>query len=166
MQWLADHLQSIAPAEVLPHITSEPDAAAFLAGLWQMNDFLDISHEHSQSVEGQGTSAAGDYWHAIMHRREPDASNSKYWFRRVGDHPIFSELGERAGMVLSEHSPETDTLRHQLTPGGRWDPFAFVDFCEEAARSNDPQLVELAERLQWLEMLLLLKSTHQDAVGV
>jgi hypothetical protein len=28
------------------------------------------------------------FWHAIMHRREPDAANSKHWWRQVGTLPV------------------------------------------------------------------------------
>ena len=59
-------------------------AACCLSALWLRNDFLDESHQISQSIE----TATGSYWHGIMHRREPDFSNAKYWFRRVGSHPI------------------------------------------------------------------------------
>jgi hypothetical protein len=50
------------------------------AGLWLYVDELDRSHRVSQSIE----SHAGAYWHGIMHRREGDFSNAKYWFRRSG----------------------------------------------------------------------------------
>ena len=52
------------------------------AGLWLLHDFLDQSHTISQDLETK----EGSFWHAIMHRREPDASNSKYWWRIVGAH--------------------------------------------------------------------------------
>src|SRR5688500_4990238 len=54
-------------------------ASACMAGLWLYHDFLDESHAISQDLH----TVEGSYWHAIMHRREPDAWNSKYWFRRV-----------------------------------------------------------------------------------
>lgn len=165
LRWLGEHLRNVSDTELFPQIASPADAVAFRAGLWQINDFLDTSHEHSQSVEGQGTHAAGDYWHAIMHRREPDPSNSKYWFRRVGRHPIFESLADRAAAILNESPQPGDRWRDKLMPGGEWDPIAFVDFCEDARRSGDRERARDAERIQWIEMLLLLAATHQDATG-
>ena len=46
-------------------------AAACRAALWLHHDFLDESHMISQGIE----TAEGSYWHALMHRREPDHSN-------------------------------------------------------------------------------------------
>ncbi len=140
--------------------TVHADVTALRAGLFQWHDALDESHECSQSIEGQGKHRAGDYWHAIMHRREPDYGNAKYWFRRVGRHPIFAELGRRAEPLIAAAAPEwTD----RLLKGG-WDPFAFVDLCETVADGRNEAWVTLAETIQELEMLLLLKSTYQDAI--
>ena len=90
-------------------------AACCLAALWLYHDFLDESHTLSQDID----TTTGSYWHGIMHRREPDAGNAKYWFRRVGTHPVFALLAAEA----KEHSPE-------LLTSSDWDPFAFIDFCE------------------------------------
>ncbi len=64
------------------------DGKAALAGLFLLYGHWDLSHQISQDV----TSREGSYWHAIAHRLEPDSWNSSYWFRRVGEHPIFSGL--------------------------------------------------------------------------
>lgn len=154
---LSELRQAIANAE----LSSGPDGVAFRAGLYQLHDFLDESHQCSQSIEGRGLHRAGDYWHAIMHRREPDYGNSKYWFRHVGPHPIFAEIAPLARELAPPANFDRWSGRLWTTRG--WDPFAFVDLCEAAAQSNDPVLTEFAQRIQWAEMLLLLASTARDA---
>lgn len=83
------------------------------AGLWE------DAHETAQSIN----TSEGSYWHAIVHRQEPDAGNASYWFRRVGQHAIFPALAQRASGVDAALS-------------GRWDPNAFIDYCERAARQG------------------------------
>src|SRR5580704_4979982 len=60
-----------------------PEAA--VAGLLVYFSCMEEAHQVAQDVE----SAEGSFWHAIVHRREPDAGNAGYWFQRVGAHPIF-----------------------------------------------------------------------------
>src|SRR5689334_18276195 len=49
------------------------EAQGMLAGLWLWHDYLDESHRICQALETE----TGALWHAIMHRREGDFSNSK-----------------------------------------------------------------------------------------
>lgn len=81
-------LTALSPADVLagPAVSPE-DAAALLAGLWLWHDFLDESHAISQGLH----SATGSFWHAIMHRREGDFSNAKYWYARCRNHPALRD---------------------------------------------------------------------------
>lgn len=160
--WLRDHLLNVEPNQLVPDATSEPDVTALRAGLLQIHDFLDESHEQSQSVEGEGRRNAGDYWHGINHRREPDYSNARYWFRRVGDHAVFPQLAACAVRVLGD-SPLADEWRPKLTPVGRWDPFAFVDLCQSAEHTDDEYTLSAAKRFQWCEMMLLIDATWRDA---
>ncbi|SFJ63908.1 hypothetical protein [Planctomicrobium piriforme] len=137
--------------------------AALKAGLYQIFDDLDRSHESAQSIEGRGRHHTGDYWHAIMHRREPDYGNAKYWFRHVGRHPIFPPLAEFATGLIHKSS-DADAVRwlHKLAANG-WDAMAFVDLCQTSAREPESVLAHLAKRLQWMEMLLLLQHSCQEA---
>lgn len=158
-RWIADSIRSM-DAACLPGQDSSVDAVAVRAGLLLWHDFLDESHELSQSIEGQGTHRTGDYWHAIMHRREPDYGNAKYWFRRVGTHPVFESLAARGERLAGRAD---HPLLERLTPGGKWDPHAFIDACAAAETSHDAEQTLLLRRFQADEMLLLLWQACQDA---
>ena len=86
-------LKALSPqAMFAPHaVVDRTMAKACLAGLWLRFDFLDESHSISQEIKN----ATGSFWHGILHRREPDYDNAKYWFHRVGEHPVFAPLSPR-----------------------------------------------------------------------
>jgi hypothetical protein len=119
-------------------------AACCRSGLWLAFGFLDESHVISQGID----TAEGSFWHAIMHRREPDASNSKYWWRRVGEHPVFALLaGEAARLGWKS-----------------WDPAAFVDECEKE-RGSGSERETLLREVQRAEWQRLFDWCHRHAVG-
>ena len=142
---------------------NSPDTVALRAGLLLLNDFFDESHSCSQSMEGQQNA---DYWHAILHRREPDYGNAKYWFRHVGRHPIFGELAPSVSMMFSRVTGalagKLERWQSRLITANGWEPFAFVDLCEAA--STDAELQTWCEEVQFVEMMLLLASTYCDAI--
>lgn len=110
------------------------------AGLYLRAGLWDEAHETAQAIE----TPDGSYWHAIVHRQEPDAGNSAYWFRRVGQHAIFPALATRAA--------EVDAL---FT--GQWDPYGFIDYCHRAARQPSSEHESRALEIQQAEWKLLFE---------
>lgn len=103
----------------------------FRSALWLLAGDLDRSHTISQDMP----SAEGSFWHGIMHRRENDFSNAKYWFRRVGNHAAFAQIS-------------------RLHPGVYDDPMSFID-CVEAALRGGGDDTGLREA-QWTEWQCLM----------
>jgi len=133
-------------------------ARACLAAMWLRHDFLDESHRTSQDIE----TPTGSFWHGILHRREGDFGNAKYWFRRVGRHPTFEPLAA-AARALAEES-EAGPAAGFLTGQTAWDPFAFVDLCQRA-QAGEQSLQALAKDIQLREWELLFDYCYQQAIG-
>ena len=102
------------------------------SGLWLLAGELDRSHQISQ----ENHSAMGSFWHGIMHRREGDFENAKYWFRRAGDHELLQQI-------------------RQWSDGAYRDPFEFVDAVRRAVRSGR-EADERCKLLQWIEWQSLM----------
>ena len=132
-------------------------AECCVAGVWLLYDFLDESHTISQSID----TSTGGFWHAIMHRREGDFSNAKYWFRHVAQHPAFEPIGQRAAELAAIRGAESAI--NQLTTGGAWDPFAFVDLRQAVARGKSDAR-DLCLDIQQAEWELLFDYCYQEAV--
>lgn len=133
-------------------------ADACLAGLWLYHDRLEESHQTSQAIETQ----TGSYWHGLMHRREPDFSNAKYWFRRVGTHPTFAALHEAAVELAA--SVELQPSARFLTNEPAWSPFAFIDLCEACSVGRSPHAL-LCRQIQQREWQLLFDYCYRQACG-
>jgi hypothetical protein len=140
-------LAALRPEDFAPPGSDADMAAACRAGLWLGYNFLDESHAISQELH----TTTGSYWHALMHRREPDHSNAAYWLRRVGQHPIFNDLAR----VAAE-------LGYAGKDAG-WDAFAFNDACERHRGKGD-QTEELLRRVQRAEWELLFAWCYHRAI--
>ena len=133
-------------------------AAGCLAGVWLVYDFLDESHQISQGIE----TGSGSFWHAIMHRREGDFSNAKYWLRRVGHHPVYKPLAAQAAAIAA-NDPQTDEL-DAFAQGGDWDAAGFVDLCQRVEQGL-PDVRQECELIQQSEWELLFDHCYQAAIA-
>jgi hypothetical protein len=129
---LADAISSIS-------INQWPDVSAagralLKSGLWLLAGDLNRSHDISQAID----SPEGSFLHGIMHRREGDFGNAKYWFRQVGKHPVIDELVSR----------DDDVYR---SPGH------FVDACQQSLEQSDQAKLRSCQHQQWIEWVLLMR---------
>jgi hypothetical protein len=157
-QEIRDRLEALASNDIFAprRVRDRGMADACRAGLWLYHNFLDESHAISQELH----TPTGSYWHALMHRREPDFSNAAYWFRRVGTHPVYEPLCRDAAELSASSLPSAAFLRTQST----WDPFAFVDLCA-AVLAGRAQGEELCRQIQKREWELLFDWCYRQAVG-
>ncbi|NIL95571.1 MAG: hypothetical protein GTO53_00075 [Planctomycetales bacterium] len=123
-------------------------ARACHSGLWLLHNYLEESHAISQKIGN----ASGSFWHGIMHRREGDYANAKYWFRRVGDHDVYPALAAAA------HQIDAD-----LFADLPWNPSAFVDLCAAAA-GGDSAMVTALRRVARCEWELLFEDSYRQAI--
>jgi hypothetical protein len=123
-------------------VTRHDEARCVLAGLWLYLDELDRAHRIVQDV----ASPSGSFWHAIVHRREGDFANSRYWYARCREHPV---LGAPPAEVAGP---------------------ALVDLVEQAVdrRCDDParRRAIRAQRLEWDSLFAHCARAATTAAGM
>lgn len=108
-------------------IASASHLALVRGGLLYAVDALDECHQIFQ----EDHTGLGSYWHGMMHRREGDFDNARYWFRRAGELPIAAALHRDAARV----SP---LMARQTT----WDAYLLTGECEQAAHGAEESRAE------------------------
>jgi hypothetical protein len=137
-------LDGVQSNQLLTAPSTSPTAAdAMLAGLWLWHDALEESHSLSQKLN----TPEGSYWHAIMHRREGDFSNSKYWLAKCPNHPAGKLIAAKLPGIIGKSDPALARLSR-----GGWDPAGLVDLAERVdGQTSDPHhsLAIALQRLEW-----------------
>lgn len=152
-------LASFDPMSDLGRPVKDRDAArACHSGLWLLHDFLDESHGISQDLD----TAEGSFWHAIMHRREGDFSNSKYWYARCAGHPSQATLAAQAPRLINTMPADKAMLRLIATG---WNAPAFVDLVEQVHEHPSDPRHAAAVALQRLEWQVLFDHCTRAAAG-
>jgi hypothetical protein len=131
-------LKNFKPAALFPPKAQKEVA---MAGLWIYFSCFEEAHQLADACETED----GYLWHGIVHRLEGDLGNAAYWFRKAGRHPIYSELGPAVGEI-TRRSPNAEFR------AGRWDPFAFLAFCDrvQAQPGTDHERVAMEiQRAEW-----------------
>jgi hypothetical protein len=77
-----------------------------LAALWfEAKGDWERAHELAQADEG----GAGDWVHAYLHRKQGDAGNAAYWYRRarrpIASGPMEAEWSAIAAALLTKDAP-------------------------------------------------------------
>jgi hypothetical protein len=93
-----------------------------LAGLYLYVDDLDAAHIRAQD----DATPTGSFWHAVVHRREGDFDNAKYWYAKASNHPAMSHIdltggGAGSGTDVAAYDPDTfvDQVRQNRTDDER-----------------------------------------------
>jgi len=146
----SEHL--LPDARVKDHLMAQ----CCVSALWLLHNFLDESHRISQDI----STTSGSFWHGIMHRREGDFGNAKYWFQRVGDHAVFDTLANEAQQNAA--SAKASGEAQWLARCDRWNAFQFVDLCELVWRGRR-EYEELCRKIAWMEWQLLFDYCFRGA---
>ena len=148
---LTDEFRGLSDSELAGgrEILDARQFALIRGGVLYVLDEIDDAHRIFQ----EESSDEGSYWHGMMHRREGDFDNARYWFRRAGRLAVFSDIQDAA----RSGSP---SMSRQET----WDPYLFAGLCEQA-RFGAQELVPECRHLQRAEFDGMFERAWRKAVA-
>ncbi|MEE9405531.1 MAG: hypothetical protein V3V20_11610 [Algisphaera sp.] len=122
----------VARAVADPIVAAHPN---LIAGLWLHVDELARAHDAVEHVN----TPTGAFWHAVVHRREGDFSNARYWYVKASGHPAMDRMDLTGGGAGSGTAVAT------------YDADAFVGRVEKAyarGENNAPALQSMQHK-EW-----------------
>ena len=134
----------------VPRLTRELSRAAIL--LW--HDHFEAAHQIAQGIEN----ANGSFLHGILHRREPDYANARYWFRRTGQHPAFGCIAGKIKTALASSDLDVGLITKQIAPNDKWDPLRFINFLEASVQEQSEPMEKFLRQAQSAEIQCYLGS--------
>lgn len=140
--------------------TDDELAQCCLSGLWLGCNYLERAHVVTQGLH----SSSARYWHALMHRREPDYGNSAYWFRKAAEHTqssvLFPSLLSSLLTACKKEFPDCSLSKLE-----QWSPQAFNDLCEQSVGDDvgDGDEEEICMQIQLLEWCILFTACYDGA---
>ncbi len=162
---LAAELREVSPEPFFVRSIRDPRmAACAIAGLHLLNDDFTAAHVLCQEIH----TPTGSYWHQLCHRREGERgeglaanlSNTRYWIRQTGVHPIHPTVREEALRILASGGSGFRWVTEatgQLQAAEGWSGEAIVDWIGLAATGAvSPASIALIEEIQRREIELLL----------
>lgn len=160
--WPVDELALLSDEDLVGVRPSDPDmTAALRGGLLVRADLFEEAHAIFQDI----LTPTGSYWHGIVHRREPDFANARYWFRRAGEHPFFADLYREIESLFRRPGGEwRGEALERLVSRGRWDPMAFIALCEECVEGENTGLLRELESIQEIEIESLLRYSYDRCI--
>lgn len=131
-------------------VTDAKTFALVRGGLLYTVDDLDAAHRIFQD----NSSDLGSYWHGMMHRREGDFDNARYWFRRAGRLPIFDRMHGAAANLSANMAKQSS-----------WDAYLLTGMCEQA-KFGDTEAIPECVRLQRVEFGQMLDYCWRESFYV
>lgn len=170
--FLKSYLDRMRPEKLFP--ASEAAGKLVMAGLYQNNDDLEVSHRICQEVGAAADCPEASYWHGMVHRREPDFSNARGWFQKAAGLAALPEIHDEVVRFLQRvlQVPEYGAAREKafrflqhLQSQGTWDPFYYTELCQAYRQDADAEDRRLLAEIQELEFCALFDWTYRLAVG-
>ena len=143
-------ITAASDAELAGNAAIQPRKFALVRGglLYALDD-LDGCHRIFQEAHTD----LGSYWHGMMHRREGDYDNARYWFRRAGAVPVFEKLHGNVASISPDMAKQSS-----------WDPYLFTGVCEQARHGAEDD-GQVLPRLQRAEFEVFLDYSWRQALA-